>query len=145
MVKSTQGFFAPDYRPEIGDDTISFPASDMEAGDVVWIAEDFKSLAYGRDWGIEIHYRADSLAWGSFDREGKRRILDRVPDKDDRWRFNDHGRLYDRNYWHQAKEMPRWMSRYYLKATDKTYHRMGKDWRVMTVCAAEEDIDVSDL
>ena len=77
-----------------------------KAGDAIFIREAWTSIAYGRNYGIEIHYRADDnnlTIWEH--RERGRYLMADATDREDRWRplrFES---------WLDASTMPAWASR----------------------------------
>lgn len=90
-------------------------------GDRLWVREPWTSLAYGREFGVEIHYRADGhdpRTCSFEEREEYRRVLSECPDRDDRWR------PLNWEPWRSPRFMPRWASRITLELTHVRVERL---------------------
>ena len=81
-------------------------------GDLLWVKETWTSLGYGGGFGAELHYKADGHDFRVWEqRERHRRIIDPLPNRDDKYRPTEWGA------WRSPRFMPRWASRITLEIT----------------------------
>jgi hypothetical protein len=98
----------------------SIPCPMGTVGDRLWVKETWASIAHGRGFGIEIHYRADGhdfLDWEQ--RVARRRVIDPAPDRDDKWRPVD-----GFSAWRSPLCMPTWASRLTIEVTGVRVQRL---------------------
>lgn len=91
-----------------------------QVGDRLWVREGFKTLGYGRAFGLELHYQAYGYdpATQYEERARFRRIFEEAPDRDDKWRPLSFGP------WRPSIHMFRWMSRIDLEVTQVRVQRL---------------------
>jgi hypothetical protein len=129
------GLSRPVHSPWLGEDgiwrwqrgapkTANFRADERRCpygavGDFLWVKETWTSLGYGPGFGAELHYAADGHDFRVWEeREKHRRIVDPVPDRDNKYRPLDWGP------WRSPRFMPRWASRLTLEITDLRPERL---------------------
>jgi hypothetical protein len=93
----------------------------FKVGERRYVKEKFKTLAYNRGYGVEVHCAADghdpaSCGWET--RERLRRVLEECPDRDDRWRPMLFGA------WRSPLFMPQWASRAIIEVVSLKVERV---------------------